>query len=154
MTQSVNNVAQWVQELYALVAKFEQAFPGRKFTPDGHLVGSIGEVIAAHRYDMTLYPASSKTHDGIANHDGRQVEIKITQGKQVALRSQPAHLIVLRLDRDGEVSEVFNGPGSFAWEIRGKKQKNGQCPIFTSKLKKLMKDLDGKDKLPIRDLND
>ena len=33
--------------LYRIVDLLEVLFPGRKFTPDGHLVGSIGEVIAA-----------------------------------------------------------------------------------------------------------
>lgn len=34
-----------VADIYRAVAALEQLYPGRKFTPDGHLVGSMGEVI-------------------------------------------------------------------------------------------------------------
>ncbi|MGQ0721719.1 MAG: DUF6998 domain-containing protein, partial [Candidatus Eiseniibacteriota bacterium] len=43
-----------VRRLYGIVRDLEAAFPGRKFTLDGHLVGSIGEVLAAHRYGLEL----------------------------------------------------------------------------------------------------
>jgi hypothetical protein len=38
-----------IRQLYSVVAALEEEeFEGRKFTPDGHLVGSIGEVVAAY----------------------------------------------------------------------------------------------------------
>ena len=40
--------------LYRVVDRLEQMFPDRRFTPDGHLVGSIGEVVAAHMFDLEL----------------------------------------------------------------------------------------------------
>jgi len=36
-----------VAAIYRAVTELEALYPGRKFTPDGHLVGSIGEVVAA-----------------------------------------------------------------------------------------------------------
>lgn len=135
--QAVDRVPALVQQLYSLVAEFEQLFPGRKFTPDGHLVGSIGEVIAAHRYDLILNPSSTAAHDA-RSRDGRQVEIKATQGSSVALRSEPEHLIVLHLDKEGQATEVYNGPGSLAWAECGAMQKNGQRAISLSRLRKIM----------------
>jgi hypothetical protein len=41
----------------------EEAYPGRKFTPDGHLVGSIGEVVAPEALGLTLYVGSRPGHD-------------------------------------------------------------------------------------------
>ena len=52
-----------VPELFRVTAALEAAAPGRHFTPDGHLVGSIGEVIAAARYGLTLTTASTKGID-------------------------------------------------------------------------------------------
>ena len=52
-------VPEIVRELYSSVAELEELFPGRKFTLDGHLVGSIGEVIAAHRYGLELLPQNN-----------------------------------------------------------------------------------------------
>ena len=146
---TIDQVPGLVQRLYALVAEFEALFPGRKFTPDGHLVGSIGEVIAAHRYDLRLFPGSSKSHDGAAQ-DGRPVEIKATQGNTVALRAEPQHLIVLHLNKEGHATEVFNGPGALVWANCGAMQKNGQRPVSLSRLRKLMEQVELCQRLPSR----
>ena len=53
----------------------------RHFTPDGHLVGSIGEVLVASYYGLELLPASSQTHDAKSD-SGKMVQIKATQVKQ------------------------------------------------------------------------
>lgn len=37
-----------IRQLYRVVSDLETEFQGRKFTPDGHLVGSIGEVVASY----------------------------------------------------------------------------------------------------------
>jgi hypothetical protein len=149
MPHAVDQVPELVRELYSVVKKFESLFPERKFTPDGHLVGSIGEVIATHRYSLELLPASSEGHDAKAS-DGRFVEIKATQGKSVALRSQPEHLLVLYINSLGNSSQVFNGPGSLAWEHCGNIQKTGQRSISLTKLRKLMSEVPEKQQLPIR----
>ena len=133
----VAEVPTLVKQLYKIVHEFEQLFPSRRFTPDGHLVGSIGEVIAAHRYGLDLLPASTEDHDG-KSPNGTLVQIKVTQGKYVALRAEPDHLIVLFLTPNGEVAEVFNGPGSIAWAACSPLQRNGQRPIRLSKLRTLM----------------
>jgi hypothetical protein len=52
-----------VAAIYRAVAELEAAFPGRKFTPDGHLVGSIGEVVGAENLGLTLYPGGHPIHD-------------------------------------------------------------------------------------------
>ncbi|MDQ3494931.1 MAG: hypothetical protein M3485_05230 [Pseudomonadota bacterium] len=133
----VDSVPSLVGELYALVAQFEALFPGRRFTPDGHLVGSIGEVIAAHRYGLELLAHSAKGHDA-RSPCGALVEIKATQGRCLALREQPNHLIVLHLSKLGEASEIYNGPGAPAWAAAGAMQRNGQRPVSIFKLRALM----------------
>lgn len=84
-----------VERLYEIVHELEQQFPGRRFTPDGHMVGSLGEVLAEYRYKLKLFRASTERHDA-ETQDGRRVQIKATQGTGgVGLRSEPEHLIVL-----------------------------------------------------------
>ena|SRR5437899_1098478 len=126
-----------VRQLYAIVAELESLFPGRHFTLDGHIVGSIGEVLAAARYDLVLVPASSEGYDAKAQ-DGRFVEVKATQGDSVGLRSEPQHLIVLRILADGQAVEVYNGPGTLPWAQAGPLQSNGQRNISLGRLTKLM----------------
>jgi hypothetical protein len=137
---TIEEIPALVRSLYRIVRDLEGLFPGRKFTPDGHLVGSIGEVLAAHRYGLELLPPSAERHDARAS-DGRLVQIKATQVRSVGLRSEPEFLLVLQLLRDGSTEEVFNGPGSLAWSHAGKMQRNGQRSIGVAKLRGLMEDV-------------
>lgn len=129
-----------VPELFRVTAALEAAAPGRHFTPDGHLVGSIGEVIAAARNGLTLTTASNK---GIDAHDanGTSVEIKATTGSRgVALRGmEPTaeRLIVLQIDKTGEATEIYSGAASPVWEAAGAMQSNGQRFISLNRLREL-----------------
>jgi hypothetical protein len=145
----IDAIPDLIRRLYLIVAQLEGAFPGRKFTLDGHLVGSIGEVLAAHRYGLELLPASAEGHDARAR-DGRLVQIKATQGTMVGLRCRPQHLLVLRLLRDGTAEEIYNGPGASVWRDAGKMQKNGQRPIRVAKLRALMDEVAQRHRLPAR----
>lgn len=129
-------VAAELEKLYDASARLEAMFPGRKFTLDGHLVGSIGEVVAAYMFDLDLNRASTQGHDALSRCD-RRVEIKLTQGKGVALREVPEHLLVLHRPRGGPVRVAFNGPGLAVWEACGAMQRNGQRPVSLTALARL-----------------
>lgn len=137
-----------VDNLYSSVDHLQTIFQGRKFTLVGHLVGSIGEVIAAYMFGLELNPPSTLGHDAVAP-DGRQVEIKLTQANSVATRHEPAHLIVLRKTRHETLSVVFNGAGEVAWRHAGKVGSNGQRPISVAKLLKLDSEIPPHTKLPL-----
>ena len=139
-----------IGDLYRIVAELETMFPGRHFTPDGHLVGSLGECLAAYHYELELMPASSPGVDAVKN--GRNIEIKATQGQRIAIRSGPEHLLVLRLDREGGFSEVYNGPGDLVWkEFQGKATpSNGQYQISLSRLAALMRRVSPELRLPMK----
>ena len=135
-----------IKQLYKITNELEQTYPGRKFTVDGHLVGSNGEVIVAEHYGLSLLPNSTKTHDAVSK-EGKQVQIKATQVKGIAISSEPDYLIVIRILSDGSWEEIYNGPGKAAWDNAGKMQKNGQRPISLSKLRNLMGSVDVNDKI-------
>ena len=138
--EATKHVPALIERLYSIVAELEAHFPGRPFTPDGHLVGSLGEVLGAAYYGLDLLPCSSECHDATAA-DGRLVQIKATQGQQVAMRSTCDHLLVLRLHKDGTAEEIYNGPGETAWAAAGPMQRNGQRPVRLSTLRRLMRDV-------------
>lgn len=132
-----------VPQLFAIARQLEAAAPGRHFTPDGHLIGSIAEVLAAAHYGLTLTTASTK---GIDAHDadGRSVEIKATAGsKGVALRGfepRADRLIVVTIDATtGAMAEVFDGPAAPVWEAIAHKTmaSNGQRQISLARLRQL-----------------
>ncbi len=145
MTDSTD-IASIIRQLYTLVDQLEQAYPGRKFTLDGHLVGSIGEVLAREQYELELLPPISTTHDA-KDSFGRLVQVKTTQVDRVALSSKPDYLIVLFMDRSGCSHEVYNGPGTGVWDVCGKMQKNGQRQVPFSKLKSLNDKVDGTQRI-------
>ena len=124
--------------VYAAVDELERMFPGRHFTPDGHMVGSIGEALAAYYYGITLFTASAKGHDG-KMHD-RLVQVKATQAKMISISSEPEFLLVLKIARDGSFKEIYNGPGGLVWALVSHKPrpKNGQYQVSLSTLTKLM----------------
>ena len=141
------SVAEKIKALYAISRELEQLFPGRHYTPDGHMVGSIGEALAASWYGLELFEAGAETHDAKAP-DGRLVQIKATQIDRVALSSELEWLLVLKIHPDGTFTEEYNGPGALAWCHCGKMQKNGQRPISLAALRKLQAEVPMDKRLP------
>ena len=111
----------------------------RPFSPDGHLVGSFGEVVAAELLNLTLMPPSNDGYDAI-DDQGRRVEIKATTRTSIGLSAsgtRAERLVVVFVDGDGETEVAYDGPTAPAWDAAGKPQKNGQRRISVSTLKKL-----------------
>ena len=137
-----------VKALYQIVKEFEQMFPGRHFTPDGHMVGSIGECLVADAYNLELMPPSNKGFDALSK-DGKKVEIKATQSNSVAFRSCPEHTIIIKILKNGTFEECYNGPGDIIWDtFTGKKKpSNGQYQIALSKVKALYENVSHDNRL-------
>lgn len=110
---------------------------GRRISPDGHLVGSLGEIYAARTLGLTLETASNAGFDATDCH-GQRVEIKTTTRASISLAAEGTlaeRLIVVKLNpEDGQASIVYDGPAAKAWNQAGKPQKNGQRRISLAKL--------------------
>ncbi len=62
----MTRAAALVRKLYAIQNRLREAFPSRRFSLDGNLIGDLGEVIAAERYGLELVDnPSTKGHDAI-----------------------------------------------------------------------------------------
>ena len=138
-----------IGQLYTLVDELEAMFPGRHFTPDGHMVGSIGECLVADAYGLDLKTASNKGFDAVTR-DGVHVEIKATQSASVAFRSEPEHAIVIKILRNGSFEEIYNGPGGLIWGMFSGKRlpANGQFQMSLVKLKALNQQVEDTSRLP------
>lgn len=107
----INEVPSLVARLYEVVDALEDFFPSRHFTPDGHLVGSLGESFAAYVFGVTLSKASTAGYDALLGD--RTIEVKATQRSSVAISAHdqcPDVLIVFRFDRHTRPELVYNGP--------------------------------------------
>jgi hypothetical protein len=110
MSKDLRAIPALIGALFRIVHELSE-ISERPFTPDGHLVGSIGEVVAADTYDLVLERCSNESFDA-TTRDGRTVEIKLTGGKKVSVSSEgmpPNILIVLKLDPKNGFSEIYNG---------------------------------------------
>ena len=139
-----------LQQLFQIVEQLETEYAeyNRKFTIDGHLIGSIGEVLVAEAFDLELEKNSTPVIDA-RTKDGtnRTVQIKATQIDRVSFSSKhenedvPDQVIVISIDKTGNWKVEFNGPGKLIYENLSKPQKNGQSQISLTKLRRLMADV-------------
>lgn len=141
---TIEQVPALIAQLYQTTECLDRIFPGRPFTPDGHLVGSIGEVVAEYIYDLKLEPCSTPRVDA-RTQDGRTVQIKLTgqNGAAYGIRwSQkdelpiPDLLLCLKLTATGFI-EIYNGNFPINLLRQKKDQKNGQIPLAVSRLRAL-----------------
>jgi hypothetical protein len=140
----IEQVPVLISDLLKTTARLNALFKGRPFTPDGHLVGSIGEVVAEYVYNLALEPCSTP-HLDARTADGRHtVEIKLTgaKGKSFNIRWDgtasgefPSLLVCMKLDADG-FTEIYNGPFPFDLLAEKKAQKNGQVSLPLNVLKR------------------
>lgn len=135
--EKMDAIKEKIQKLISIVKELETDFPGRHFTLDGHLVGSIGEVMAAYYYGIELYAASAVAHDG--EIDGKKVQIKISQQDDIVIDHEPEYLIVLYLRKNGDVFEVYNGPGEAPWNSASKRDSHNNRHMRVNKLMELDK---------------
>ena len=130
-----------IGDLLKTTERLNILFEGRPFTPDGHLVGSIGEVVAEYIYDLKLQPVSTPQIDA-HTQDGRSVQIKLTGEKGTSFgmrwsnqpRTQQADLLIcLKLTTSG-FTEIYNGPFSVDLLESRADTSNGQLSVRISKL--------------------
>jgi hypothetical protein len=106
-----------VERLLEIVSQLQEAYPKKRFTLDGRLVGDIGEILVEASYDVELFEDLQRHHDGKTS-DGRLVQIKSTMKESLTFPADhvPDYYLGIKVHKDGSFSEVFNGPGAIAWE--------------------------------------
>ena len=87
---------------------------GRSVSPDGHLVGSLGEIHAKNVLGLTLERASNAGYDAV-DDQGRKVEIKTTTRSSISLSAsgtKAERLIVVKLDASTGAAEIIYDGGA------------------------------------------
>ncbi len=136
-----------LKRLYKVVGELEELFPGRPFTPDGHMIGSIGEALAQYYYGVKLNRPSTQGEDGQTERG--PVEVKTAQRESIAFRSEPKTLLVLKLYSNGDFEEIYNGNGSRVWATINieRRPTKGQYQVKLKTLRRLMKEVPAAEKL-------
>lgn len=145
-----------VRQMLLIVEKLCAAYPKKKFTLDGRLVGDIGEVLVEDAYDLDLFADMKKHHDGECS-DGRLVQIKATMKKSLTFPAGhiPNYYLGVQIHSDGTFTEIFNGPGAIAWKaVKGRAApKNNLFSVQITTLKRLQTEVAEADKIPLRPNN-
>ncbi|KKU48772.1 hypothetical protein A3H10_00090 [Candidatus Uhrbacteria bacterium RIFCSPLOWO2_12_FULL_46_10] len=129
----------------------------RKFTPDGRMVGDIGEVIAKFFFSIELHNVGRYDWDGTYND--RNVQIKTTGGGGTYLKEPPTEgfadglLMVFFIDREsGEYELVYNGDIQRVWNTLNNVllDKSGAKIISLNRLRELQTSVSREDIIPGR----
>ena len=140
------------QAIYRAVRNLAKKF-GDGLTPEGVLVGALGEVLAEQKYDLELLPPKTQAFDAV-DGKGRKVEIRCSQGNSAMIKKGSAGgvLLVLKLLPDGTIEEVFNGPASVVLGLTlGKKaDRSGSVRLAHSNLRKFMGSVPTHKRVPLR----
>ena len=142
-----------IRVIYKAVKGLEKCHPGRKFTPDGVLVGTLGEVLAEEKYDLDLLPPKTEAFDA-TDRRGRKVQIHCNQRNTTPLKkgATKGMLLALKLLPNGSIKEIFNGPASAAHQLTvGRKADSaGFVGLSHNKLRKLMESVPESKRIPLR----
>lgn len=127
----------------------------RRFTPDGRMVGDIGEVIAEVFFRVKLHNVGR--HDWDGTYNGRNVQIKATGGDGTYLKEPPKEgfadglLMVFQINREsGEFELVYNGDVQRVWDALNNilLDRTGAKMISIDRLRGLQKSVHSKDIIP------
>src|SRR5690606_11570777 len=115
--QPSSHIASAIQKISEAISELQQAYPERKFTMDGRLVGDFGAILAKLLYDIELDDVQRDQHDAIHRSDPpREVQIKATFANMIAFRNIPHYCIALKIYPNGTCEEIYNGPGNLIEE--------------------------------------
>jgi hypothetical protein len=142
-----------IKQLLQITKQLHNEYPKRRFTLDGRLVGDLGEVLAEVEYAIELYDGLQKHHDAKAS-GGRQVQIKATMKDSLTFPVDhvPDYYLGIKIEHDGTLTEIFNGPGSVASEAVKNRQptKTNLHSVHINTLKRLNEEVHSRDKIPKR----
>ena len=149
LDQKMEKLRDKICQLYSIVAELQLLFPGLKFTPDGRMVGDIGEAIGETHYGIDRFRCGNPGTDGVVR--GREVQIKTTQGPDVSVKKpKPGDLLlVIKLASDGSWQEKYSGDFERVWKnLEGQKEtRAGEKAISLKRLQLLQGEVELNDRI-------
>jgi hypothetical protein len=139
-----------IAQIYKIADELGRAFNIDTCTPDGHLLGAIGQIAASIAFNLQ-FGSEKEEHNCTWSGGERKVNVQVRcSGRgSIALRKEPEYLIAVEIGKTGRIKLLFNGPGEYAWG-RIVHQKSAQKCINSSALFEAQKEVDSKEsKIPI-----
>lgn len=111
-----------IRQLLDITKKLKEKYIhlNKQFSLDGKLVGDIGEVLTAEIYGLKLLEENTPVHDAEEIATNRMVQIKSSfKGYYYFPFGEeriPEYFLSVQIEEDGNIIEIFNGPGRFVYE--------------------------------------
>ncbi len=111
-----------IKQLLAITKKLKKKYVhlNKNFSLDGKLVGDIGEVLAAEKYGLELLPENTPVHDAREISTNRMVQLKASFKGYCYFpfgeERIPDYFLGIEINEDGEVTEMYNGPGRYLYD--------------------------------------
>lgn len=111
-----------IKQLLAITKKLKEKYIhfNKNFSLDGKLVGDIGEVLAAEKYGLRLLEENAVVYDAEEIATGRMVQIKSSFKSNSYFPFGedriPDYFLSIIIDENGEIEELYNGPGRYVYE--------------------------------------
>lgn len=149
----MSEISKALKKLLETVDELRKAYPKKRFTLDGRLVGDIGEILVEGAYDLTLFDVLAKHHDGKTS-DGRLVQIKATMQGSLTFPGDhvPDNYLGIKINSDGTFVEIFNGPGDIIARFLNNRKatKTNLHSVSISSLARLNADVPENKKIPLK----
>lgn len=140
-----------IAAIYTIANELGSEFGIDTCTPDGHLLGAIGQIAAKIAFGLQ-FGSEKDEHNCSISHNGKKTNIQVrsTSRGSIALRAEPEYLVALEISPCGSIMLLFNGPGRYVWEIVNG-QKNLQKYASRNQLIQAQSRAGMNDNLPILD---
>lgn len=138
-----------ISKIYEISNELGRAYNIDRCTPDGHLLGAIGQIAAKIAYGLEF--GSEMNEHNCTWSDGTRrinVQVRSTGRGNIALREEPEHLIALSIFENGAIRLLYNGPGKHVWK-RIQHQKNSQKYASAKILQEAHAEVVKGDELPL-----
>jgi hypothetical protein len=140
---------QKIAEIYKIADELGDAYGIGTCTPDGHLMGAIGQIAAKIGFGLE-FRSEEEEHNCTWSDGSRKINVQVrcTGRGNIALRRKPEHLIALEITPKGRIRVLFNGPGELVWD-RIEHQKAAQKYASANLLRIAQKNVSQREQLPI-----
>jgi hypothetical protein len=138
-----------IADIYKIANELGRAFDINTCTPDGHLLGAIGQIAAKIAFNLK-FGSQNEEHNCTGSIGVKKVNVQVrcTGRNSVALRKEPEHLIAMEIGETGRIRLLFNGPGQYVWR-RIEHQRNPQKYVSSKALREAQQEIDVKDRIKI-----
>ena len=138
-----------IASIYEIANELGREFNISKCTPDGHLLGAIGQIAAKIAFGLQ-FGSNEKEHNCTWSDKGKilNIQVRSTGRGSVAIRKEPEYLIAIEITETGRLYLLYNGPGKFVWEMV-RHQKQPQKYASKNQLLEAQQDVSLSSQIPI-----